>query len=323
MLIGHQQAEHSMRELMENGTLSHGWIISGPQGIGKATFAARLAKAKLAPEALTDTLSLATDPAHPIVRQISSMAHPDLFVARRRYDEKKQKLDNDISVDRIRTLTRALTLTASGDHGRVAIIDAADDMNRNAANALLKILEEPPEKTLIILISHAPGRLLATLRSRCRKIALRSVPDDPIRQLLTVEVSCTRGEADKIVEAAGGRPGYALSLAQNDGASALAAAESFVANAMGNKSIGPVAEQFSKKNTDAQWQIFRDHMMVVLSREARRSAIDPASGLYSPDIWVKSWEAINALCDRGERLNLDRNALISAIGYDLAQIAKG
>ncbi|MEL7200874.1 MAG: DNA polymerase III subunit delta' [Pseudomonadota bacterium] len=329
-IVGHDAAHRHFRQLLDRGGLSHGWILAGPPGIGKATLAAQIAKAKLAPGALIDGHSLNTDNADNGVRQVTGLAHPDLIVARRRYDEKKQRLETEIPVDRIRALTQSLSLTTSGGHGRVAIIDTADEMNRNAANALLKILEEPPANTLVLLLSHAPGRLLATIRSRCRRYDLRAVDGALVDEFLKRETGVSAQARATIVAAAGGRPGYALALAENDGAEILQMAEAFLAAALSRQSVSTIAEQLSKKSADDQWTIFRDRLVAIMSERARGAAVaNDASGeaagqgatrAANSRLWVRRWEVTNTLCERGERLNMDRASLLQALAHDLGSM---
>ena len=143
------------------GALTNGWLIAGGRAPAKRRSAFRLAR-----------LLLAGDDAAKAKTLIAANAHPDLFVAERLYDEKTERLASEISVETIRRLTQFLTRTPSLGDWRVAIVDTADALNRNAANALLKALEEPPPRTTLFLLSVAPGRLLATIRSRCRKVSL-------------------------------------------------------------------------------------------------------------------------------------------------------
>ena len=150
--IGREPIEAQLRDAMAAGVLSHGWILSGPKGAGKATLAYRIARALLDPKALTTNLTLDVSQDDQVFKLVAGQAHPDLFVAERLWDEKKSKYQTEISVETIRKLTSFLTRTASFGGWRVAIIDTADDMNRNAANALLKVLEEPPKKTLLLLL---------------------------------------------------------------------------------------------------------------------------------------------------------------------------
>lgn len=170
-LFGHEEAEAAMAESLSGGRQHHAWLITGPKGVGKATLAYRFARRLLGARALDDR-PLSHDPDDAIVRKIAAGAHPDLRTATR-IDPEKYEVKRDITVNTIRALTQFFTMKADGASGvRVGIVDCADDMNDNAANALLKTLEEPPAGGTLILIAHAPGRLLPTIRSRCRKLTL-------------------------------------------------------------------------------------------------------------------------------------------------------
>jgi DNA polymerase III subunit delta' len=178
-LFGHEEAEAAMAESLNARRTHHAWLITGPKGVGKATLAYRFARRLLGARALDDR-PLSCDPDDPIVRKIATGAHPDLRTATR-LDPEKYEVKRDVSVLAVRTLTNFFTMKADGASGvRVGIVDAADDMNPNAANALLKTLEEPPPGGVLMLISHMPGRLLPTIRSRCRKLTLSPLTPDAL-----------------------------------------------------------------------------------------------------------------------------------------------
>lgn len=187
-LIGHNDAERRLIDAWAGGRLPHGWLFAGPPGIGKATLAFRFARFLLAnpnaPEqglfATPPPTSLALDPDHPVFRRIAASAHPDLMVIEREIDTKKDRERTVITVDQVRSIGHFLHLTPSEGGRRIVIIDPIDDLNSNAANALLKILEEPPENVVLLLISHAPGGLLPTIRSRCRRLDLRPLSPDAV-----------------------------------------------------------------------------------------------------------------------------------------------
>ncbi|MGD8327641.1 MAG: AAA family ATPase, partial [Sphingomonadales bacterium] len=166
-LLGYDEAERLFLDALNSDRLHHAWLLTGPKGIGKATFAYRLSALLL-----SDSTNGDIDELHPAIRLLRNEAHPDLRILKRGIDPKTGKLKSEISVADIRVLQGFLGSTAAQGGWRIIIIDAADDLNRNAANALLKILEEPPKKVAFFLISHAPGRLLPTIRSRCRHLAL-------------------------------------------------------------------------------------------------------------------------------------------------------
>ncbi len=319
--IGRESVEASLRTSMENGVLSHGWLIAGPKGAGKATLAYRIARAMLSPENLSSPDSLDVPTEAQAFKLIAAGAHPDLFVAERAWNDKTSKFQSEITVETIRTLTSFMNRTPAFGGYRVAIIDIADDLNRNAANALLKALEEPPENALLLLLSEAPGRLIATIRSRCRRIDLRSVGDDKIMNWLVETGAASPKDAKKIAANAGGRPGYALRLAAGEGAEAIALAEEFLQVASGKADIAKITRALTGKNTDEKWAIFRSVVTEKLAHAASALARNETSEINlrssSPAALVSAWEGLSTLAVRGEALNLDRAQLISAMAHDL------
>ncbi len=175
-LFGHEDAERSLLESYKSGRIAHAWLIGGPPGIGKATLAYRLARFVLAhpdpraPEVQNAT-SLAVDADHPVARRMAAQAQGDLLVLERSLNEQTGKLYTVIRVDDVRRTVSFFGSTAGEGGWRIAIVDAVDDLQREGANALLKVLEEPPQRSLLLLISHAPGRELPTIRSRCRRLS--------------------------------------------------------------------------------------------------------------------------------------------------------
>lgn len=317
-LIGHNDAEELFRKQIDESELHHGWMLTGPLGVGKATMAARIARAMLVPDALQSSGTLNMAPDTQIVHQIAGLAHPDFFVAKRDWDEKKGRLETEISVAKIRKLSHFLSHTASGSGARVAIIDAADEMNNNAANAVLKILEEPPSNTLILLIANAPGKLLPTIRSRCRAVTLRPVEDVLVNKFVREQTGCSKEEADLAARAACGCPGYALKMITDDGLVALAEAEKFITLAEQGGDFSALATRFGGKSDETRWSIFRTHLLSTLSLRAR--AIATSGDGVSPQPFLEGWEVLTKLSARGEGLNLDRPSLIEAMGYDLTKI---
>ena len=192
-LIGHGAAEAAFLSAFRQGRLHHGWLISGPKGVGKATLAWRMARFLLAtPEddggmfapAPPETLDIAED--HPVARRMRAMAEPRLVLLRRGPNDKGTALSQVISVDEVRKVKSFFTLSAADGGRRVAIVDAADEMNTSAANALLKLLEEPPTGATLLLIAHQPNRLLPTIRSRCRTLRLQPLGPADLSQALTL-----------------------------------------------------------------------------------------------------------------------------------------
>lgn len=206
-LVGHERAEAELATAISGGRMHHAWLICGPKGVGKATLVYRAARVLLGASPSYER-PLAVVPSSPVVRQVAQLSHPDLMVIRRSINDTTGKPRSEITVDDARKLGQFFSLKASIPGGRrVAIIDAADELNRNAANAILKTLEEPPEGGVIFLVCHAAGRLLPTIRSRCRRLVLEPLDDDQVR-------SVAGDNADPAaVVLAQGSPGRAAALA--------------------------------------------------------------------------------------------------------------
>ncbi|HEX5211389.1 MAG TPA: DNA polymerase III subunit delta' [Pseudolabrys sp.] len=182
VLFGHAEAERALLDAYKSNRIPHAWLIGGEPGIGKATLAYRLARFVLAyPDprlpAVQKATSLAVDPEHPVARRIAVQAQGDLLALERVVNEQTGKLYTVIRVEDVRKAVPFFGSTAGEGGWRVAIVDAVDDLQREGANALLKVLEEPPPRTLLLLISHAPGRELPTIRSRCRRLLLRPLDE--------------------------------------------------------------------------------------------------------------------------------------------------
>ncbi len=229
-LFGHQAAEATFLAAYTSSRLHHAWLISGPKGIGKATLAWRLALFLLAtpedeglfapPKPTTLDIS-ATDP---VAHRLLALSEPRLFLLRRPYDDKTERLRADITVDETRNLRSFLGLSAADGGRRVVIIDSADEMNRSAANGILKLLEEPPAKVTFLIISHQPADLLPTIRSRCRDLRLAPLSPPDLAQALTA-AGADVPEADRaaLAQLAGGSVGEAFRLSNLDGLKLYAA----------------------------------------------------------------------------------------------------
>jgi DNA polymerase-3 subunit delta' len=308
--LGWPELESQLLQALNAGALANGWLIIGGEGAGKATLAFRLARALLNSDRPPTAVNLDTPQTSRTFSLIASGGHPDLFVAEREFDEKKERYAAEIKVDTVRDLSHFLSHTASMGWWRVAIIDTADDLNRNAANALLKALEEPPPRTAIFVLSSAPGKLLATIRSRCRRIEMRALPDDVVAKFLEDEGAATGDEARAIAAAARGRPGYALSLAHGDGGAAIAAVDEFWRAALSGRDVGPIAQQMTARAADGVWALFQPMLIEKLGDAAVAAARD--GGNSDPSALIDMRERINSLFIRGEAVNLDRFQLVLA-----------
>ena len=190
ILYGHKTSQLDFLDAFNTGRLHHAWMISGPKGIGKATLGYKISKfilsrnqsSDLIKSELQNTLDIPND--HPVSKRINALGEPNLYLVRRTWDEKLKKFKQNITVDEIRKLKNFFNMSATDGGWRVAIIDSADEMNNSAANALLKILEEPPKKVLILLITHQPLRLMPTIRSRCRSLTCKSLSSEDLTKAL-------------------------------------------------------------------------------------------------------------------------------------------
>src|ERR1700761_4095006 len=214
-LTGHDAALAKASRAIRSGRTPQGWLITGPPGVGKATMAFRIARYLLRYGATgegPEDLSLAAN--DPVAQQVSAGGHPGLLVLQRAVNEKTGKLMTVLSVEEIRKLAGFFGMTSGAGGWRVAIVDSADDMNDNAANALLKLLEEPPAKAMLLLLSNTPGRLLPTIRSRCQRLELRTLDEATLAKALAVYLPDSDAtERATLARLSGGSLGAALALA--------------------------------------------------------------------------------------------------------------
>jgi DNA polymerase-3 subunit delta' len=217
-LFGHADAERTLLDSYRDRRMAHAWLIGGPRGIGKATLAYRMARFVLAhpdPSSapVREATTLAVAPDRPAARRIAGEAHPDLLVLERTLND-KGKLRQDIAVDDVRRTVSFFGSTAGEGGWRVAIVDSVEELNSAGANALLKVIEEPPERALLLLVSHAPGRVIPTIRSRCRQLPLRPLAQDDVIRATATASGRETDDADVIAAAAAaeGSVGQAVGL---------------------------------------------------------------------------------------------------------------
>ncbi|MBI2584634.1 MAG: DNA polymerase III subunit delta' [Rhodospirillales bacterium] len=328
-LVGHQAAERALFDSLRSGRLAHAWLISGPEGIGKATLAYRFARFVLAGGgngAAGDSLYLSPD--HPVFRRVAAGGHSDLITAERVVTD-DGRLRGEIVVPDIRAVVRFFKLTAGEGGWRVAIIDGADTMNPNAANALLKVLEEPPANSLLLLVAHNPGRLLPTIRSRCRKLALKPLAEEQVTALLAgylPELASTDTAA--LAHLADGSPGRALALAAEGGLElyrdmsdileTLPDLDVQALHAFGTRFGRAGAEQAFRTAGDLiRWWLARTIVVaaggpesgprLAVGEAALIGRLARAAGL---DRWLEVWEKINRLLGRTETASLDRKQVV-------------
>lgn len=231
-LFGQARAEAAFLDAVATGRLHHAWLITGPRGIGKATLAWRIARYLLSEPTggsgmFDDTpappATLNTDPESPVSRRVAALSEPRLLLCRRPWDEKAKRLKQNITVDEIRKLNGFFNLSATDGGRRVVIVDAADEMNTNAANALLKLLEEPPADAVLLLISHRPLRLLPTIRSRCRTLKCDTLGPEDMARALGAAGFETGAQTQALAALSEGSVGEAIRLLSHDGLSLFGA----------------------------------------------------------------------------------------------------
>ena len=313
--FGHAAAERQILDALGSGRMHHAWLITGPPGVGKATLAFRFARRLLA--GIGDTLSL--DPASPVFRRIAMGSHADLLTVEREWDEKKARLRGEIVVDDVRAVSAFLRLTPAEGGWRVVVIDGAEHMNRNAANALLKMLEEPPARAVLLLTCDAPGRLLPTIRSRCRRLGLMPLEqDEMVAALAQILPDTPPVERAHLAELAAGSPGRALLLAQEKGLQLATLAAEVLAGVPGLSKLRAftIAEQLGGRAEDRFtpfMTLLRDALSGIVRRAARGTP-ERLAELRPLAAWVEIWQSLGHIQTDTERLNLDRRqALLSSI----------
>ncbi|KXV26559.1 DNA polymerase III subunit delta' [Gluconobacter japonicus] len=284
-LRGHEEAENVFRTALASGRLHHAWLISGPAGIGKATLAFRLARLLLNGE----------DPDSPAGRRITAATHGDLLEISRAVDEKKGRLRGEITAADVRPVQSFLHHTATEGGWRVVIVDGAEFLNRFAANALLKILEEPPPRAILLLTTASPGKLLPTIRSRCRALALSPVSDRDMRAILP-DVS------EDVLARANGSPGRALFLAQDrDGAIAGFVAEILAGKALTAEML-PLIDRIARETEG--FALLCDLLGEGLAERARSAA--RRGDLLLADSSARQCSELDTLKRQTDGFNLDK-----------------
>lgn len=309
-LVGHGQAAAMLVAAYRAGKLPHALILSGPVGIGKATFAFQLAHHVLKyPDfaAAPDTLAV-PDPRSPLFRQIATGAHPSVLHLTRPLNEKTKAYKSALTVDEIRRVSRFLSMTSHDGGYRVVIVDPADDMNTSAANALLKNLEEPPARTLFILVVHAPGGLLPTIRSRCQLVRFSPLDVDDLMTVLDATGQAPPadpGARAALADRAGGSARAAILLAQYGGVEIAEALDGLIKGAKPDLTEAHrIAEVVSGRDGAMAFAIFNDRVLDLLSDAARRAAL--SGELQQAKTLADAWqEALNAISET-ETYNLDK-----------------
>lgn len=357
-LVGHEAAEQEFLQAWKSGRMAHAWLITGPKGVGKASFAFRCARfvlhsqtagsaaasGLLLPEmAPAPADSLAVDPADPLFHRVASLGHADLLCLEPAWDEKGKRWRTEIVAEDARRLTPFFGMTAAEGGYRIAIIDSADDLNRHAANAILKILEEPPPKGLIFLVSHSPGALLPTIRSRCRRLALQPLPAERMAEFLSSRVAeegLPQSEQAALAALAAGSPGRLEALLRNDGLALYDDLLALLATLpdLDIPALQALGDRMGRQAAPDAFSNLLDLLGAILARQiaaaARGRPADaprPAEAalarrLFPPgnDLadWMAVWEKLGELGRSTDALALDRKHVLLSLFNSLAAAAQ-
>ncbi|HWJ71879.1 MAG TPA: DNA polymerase III subunit delta' [Kaistia sp.] len=314
--------ERLLVDAYRGGRMHHAWLITGPRGSGKATLAYRFARFALAhpdPARAPAAESLAIDPGHPVARKIVAHAHPNLLTLARPYDDKNKRFKESVTVDEVRRTIPFFGATAGEAGWRIAIVDAADDLNASAANALLKILEEPPRGALFFVLSHAPGRLLPTIRSRCRRLDLTPLGSDAIERAL--ERHSDAGPEERRFAALAGEGSIRRAVRfLDDEVIAIGSAFGRAVGRFPALDVGAahrLGDIVAQRGADDAFESFQDLVFDWLARRARGLPEPETLGALPPVVaavplarWAEVWEKVRQSSAEVEALNLDRKQYV-------------
>ncbi len=328
-VFGQKPAETAFLDAYNGGRMHHAWLVSGPKGVGKATLAWQIARFMLTREG--DSLfgppgDLAVEPGAPAIARMAALGEPRLFLCRRGWDEKNKRLKTAITVDVIRGLKDFFNLSAADGGWRVAIVDAADELNSNAANALLKILEEPPAKVVILLIAHQPSRLLPTIRSRCRTLRCETLGEGDMSAALA-QAGYEGAMSPALAALSGGAPGQAVRLLGDDGVRLYGQIIGLLATApaLDRGQALALADKCAARGQESTYALMVELIMLALVRLARHGAGVPlveaaegelalagklAANAAHARIWADLQQEISAKTAHARAVNLDPGQVI-------------
>jgi DNA polymerase-3 subunit delta' len=319
VIVGQDRAVVQFASAWASRKLHHAWLLAGPKGVGKATFAKSAARRVLADAAgpPSELAGIETDDEHRIVRLVEAGSHPDMRWLERLVNEKTGNLARNISIDQVRGLSDLFDLSPAMSDWRVAVIDTVDELDAPGANALLKMLEEPPANTIFFLVSHAPGRLLPTIRSRCRRLDFQALDDDAMTSILERQTDLVEAERRRVIAKSFGSAGQALAFAELGLAKLEEAALAILRQGdPTNARRSDLASELGKKAAADRYAAFLDLAPSLIAREARK--LDGAQRERALDAYAKARE----LAAIAPRLSLDPAATVFQIGGILSDVAE-
>ncbi|MGQ0558906.1 MAG: DNA polymerase III subunit delta' [Sphingosinicella sp.] len=286
-IFGHQQAIAEFRAQLDGSRMHHAWLITGPAGVGKALFALQAALRLLADgdPAVAALPALEVPEKHPAASLVAAESHPDFTLLARLPKEEGGELARGIKIDQVRSLQRLFATHPSISKWRAVVIDGAEVLEAGAANALLKNLEEPPAHTVFLIVSHAPDRIMPTIRSRCRFLRLGPLADDDMRSALQAALpDANEGEIARLVREGEGRPGTALAMRHLDGAAIDRELRSLAERGdRDNRLRSALALPMSTKSNQARYEALLARVPTFIAGEAKKrrgAALDQALTLW-------------------------------------------
>ena len=343
-LFGHDGACAQVLEAFNGDRMHHAWMLTGPKGIGKASLAYHIARFLLAAEPIGDSLFGTSPPATSlfvpadlqVARRIRAGSEPGLCVLRRPVDEKTGKLKTVIPVDTVRELRRFFSLSAGGNGRRVVIVDCIDEMNANAANALLKVLEEPPQNAVLLLVTHQPSRILPTIRSRCRTLACAPLSPEDLQRAFAQALP-EQAFDPGLTALAAGSVGQAAELSLTHGTDTYGAIVSLCHGLpqLDRNALLKLANS-TVRATDGKLEQLLDLLDLFLARLARAGVSAPGQeaargeaevfarlcpGPAAARIWADAQLELSQRARQGKIANLDPSSLILDMGLKIEETA--
>lgn len=312
-------AERAFLDAFGRGRLHHAWLLCGPQGLGKATFAYRAARFLMGNDRDPSLGLLGISPQDADARLIAAQSHPDMLALEREAND-SGKLKRNITVEAIREVGTFFSKAPSRSDYRVAIIDSVDDLNINSANALLKILEEPPERGILFLVSHSPGKLLATIRSRCRRLTFAPWRDEDVRAFVEARVDAKGDDLDRLISMSKGSPGKAVKLWQDKALDMDNLAERILSSSPPPRAeLIRYATEFKSSSAKSDGAKRSGLFMDVLCEQVRERAL--SSHPYGrARQWADLWSRLSSVTAETEAVNLDRGEYFWALCRDIREI---